>query len=260
MKISKQMRLKILSVLSIMVFLTVWQLCTAVLQLVPPTSLPSPGTVLKTFVSKLTETAPDGATLGNHIAASLQVSLMGFLLGCVIGIPLGILMAWYQKFDLFAKPVFDFVRTIPSIAWIPIMIIMLGIGVLAKASIVFLSAFIPCVINSYTGIKATRNVHIWVAQTFGASRFTTLRKVAIPTALPYIFTGMKVSLNAAWTSLLAAEMLGSSKGLGFMIQMGRLLIRADVVVVGMITIGIIGFILSFGLDFLEATFVKGGVQ
>ncbi len=260
MKINKKVRLKILSILSILTFLAVWQLCTQVLRLVPPTSLPSPGKVLETFGAKLTETAPDGATLGSHIIVSLQVSLLGFLLGCIIGIPLGILMAWYKKFDLFAKPVFDFVRTIPSIAWIPIMIIILGIGIFAKAAIVFLSAFIPCVINSYTGIKATKNVHIWVAQTFGASWSAILGKVAIPTALPYIFTGMKVSLNASWTSLLAAEMLGSSKGLGFMIQMGRLLIRADVVVVGMITIGLIGFILSTGLDLLEGRFVKGGVQ
>lgn len=256
---SKKMRLKIISVISVFGFIVFWYLCTEIFQLVPPTSLPSPVKVSQTFILKLTETAPDGATLGQHIIASLQVSLMGFFLGCVIGIPLGILMAWYRTFDLLAKPVFDFVRTIPSIAWIPIMIILLGIGIVAKASIVFLSAFIPCVINSYTGIKATKSVHIWVAQTFGANRFQTLFKVAIPTALPYIFTGMKVSLNAAWTSLLAAEMLGSSRGLGFMIQMGRLLIRADVVVVGMITIGVFGFLLSAILDFVEAKLVKGGI-
>lgn len=255
---NKKIKLRIISIMSVLAFVALWQVCTAGLELVPPTSLPSPLKVSQTFVAKLTHTAPDGATLSQHIVASLQVSLMGFFLGCVIGIPLGILMAWYRTFDLMAKPVFDFVRTIPSIAWIPIMIILLGIGVVAKASIVFLSAFIPCVINSYTGIKATKSVHIWVAQTFGGSRLQTLFKVAIPTALPYIFTGMKVSLNASWTSLLAAEMLGSSRGLGFMIQMGRLLIRADVVVVGMITIGIFGFLLSTGLDLLESILVKGG--
>jgi len=257
---SRKFRLKLLSVLSVTCFLLAWHVCTEVLHLVPPTSLPTPMRVLSTFFGKFTQTAPDGATLGVHIVASLQVSLMGFLLGCIIGIPMGVLMAWYEKVDLLVKPVFDFVRTIPAIAWIPIMIIMLGIGVMAKASIVFLSAFIPCVINSYTGIKATKNVQIWVARTFGASNFTILKKVAIPTALPYIFTGMKVSLNASWTSLLAAEMLGASKGLGFMIQMGRFLIRADVVVVGMITIGVIGFLLSALLDYLEAKFVKGGTS
>ena len=260
MHINKKLRLKLISILSVLIFLSVWELCTGVLKIIPPTSLPSPIKVCSTLIEKFSVSAPDGSTLGVHIIASLQVSLLGFFLGCVIGIPLGILMAWYRKFDLLAKPVFDFLRTIPPIAWIPIMIIFLGIGVLAEASIVFLSAFIPCVINSYSGIKATNMVHIWTAQTFGASRFRILLKVAIPTALPFIFTGMKVSLNAAWTSLLAAEMLGSSKGLGFMIQMGRLLIRSDIVVVGMIIIGIIGFILSTLIDLLEARFVKGGIQ
>lgn len=258
MNIKKQTRLKIISLLSIVAFLFIWELCTDILKLIPKTSLPSPVLVFHSFINKWSTNAPDGATLGVHIISSLQVSLLGFTLGCVIGIPLGVLMGWYKKFDLAAKPVFDFLRTIPSIAWIPIMIIVLGIGIWAKAAIVFLSAFIPCVVNSYSGIKETKPVHIWVAQTFGASKFTTLLKVAIPTALPSIFTGMKVSLNAAWTSLLAAEMLGSSKGLGFMIQMGRLLIRADIVVVGMVVIGIIGFILSTGLDLLEAKYVKGG--
>lgn len=247
-----------ISVLSVVGFVLIWHLCTAVLGLVPATSLPAPLTVLNSLIGKFTDTAPDGAILTQHIFASLQVAVMGFLLGAVIGIPLGILMGWYKKVDLLVKPVFDFIRTIPSIAWIPIMIILLGIGVIAKASIVFLSAFIPCIINAYTGIKATKNVHVWVAQTFGATPRVTLFKVAIPTALPYIFTGMKVSLNAAWTSLLAAEMLGSTEGLGFMIMMGRMLLRADIIVVGMVTIGIIGFLLSAVLDLLEAKFVRGG--
>ena len=173
--------------------------------------------------------------------------------------PLGILMAWWEKADMCLKPVFDFVRTIPPIAWIPIMIILLGIGVVAKASIVFLSAFIPCVVNSYTGIKSTKKVHIWVGQTFGASKTRLLFKVAIPSALPYIFTGLKVSLNSSWGSLVAAEMLGSDSGLGYMIQLGRLLCRADLIIVGMVVIGIMGTILSAILDFMEIKLVKGAM-
>lgn len=139
------------------------------------------------------------------------------------------------------------------------MIILLGIGVVAKASIVFLSAFIPCVVNSYTGIKSTKKVHIWVGQTFGASKTRLLFKVAIPSALPYIFTGLKVSLNSSWGSLVAAEMLGSDSGLGYMIQLGRLLCRADLIIVGMVVIGIMGTILSAILDFMEMKLVKGVV-
>ena len=260
MKKKSKRRFQIISIISLVAFFAVWQLLTDVLKVIPSTMLPSPVKVLQTIGMKWTVKKPDGSTLPQHILASLQVSGLGFCLGAVIGVPLGIVMAWWEKADLALKPVFDFVRTIPPIAWIPIMIVLLGIGVIAKASIVFLSAFIPCVINSYTGIKATKTVHIWVAQTFGGSKLRILCRVAIPTALPYIFTGLKVSLNSSWGALVAAEMLGSASGLGYMIQMGRLLSRADLIVVGMILIGIIGTILSAILDTLDKIVVKGEVQ
>lgn len=256
----KNIKLKLIAAVSLLAFFAVWELITDILHVVPSTMLPSPVKVLQAISMKWSTKKPDGSTLPQHILSSLQVSGLGFCFGAVFGVPLGILMAWWERADLALKPVFDFVRTIPPIAWIPIMIVLLGIGIVAKASIVFLSAFIPCVINSYTGIKATKTVHIWVGQTFGGSRIRILFKVAIPTALPYIFTGLKVSMNSAWGSLVAAEMLGSASGLGYMIQMGRLLSRADLIVVGMIIIGIIGTILSALLDMLEGIMVKGEVQ
>lgn len=254
------LRIKLISVGSIILFFLLWECVTDILELVPATMLPSPVKVMETLIEKWSTSSPDGSTLPQHIISSLQVSGMGFCLGMFFGIPLGVVMAWWKRADYALSPVFDFVRTIPPIAWIPIMIVMLGIGLLGKASIVFLSAFIPCVINSYTGIKATKNVHIWVAQTFGASHLQILFKVAFPTALPYIFTGLKVSMNSAWASLVAAEMLGSASGLGYMIQMGRLLSRADLIVAGMVIIGLIGTILSAILDLLERVMVKGEVQ
>lgn len=254
------LRFKMISIGSVFLFFLLWELVTDIWGLVPPTMLPSPVKVVETLGDKWTNQSPDGSTLPQHIIASLKVSGMGFCLGMLFGIPLGVVMAWWRRADYALSPVFDFVRTIPPIAWIPIMIVMLGIGLLGKASIVFLSAFIPCVINSYTGIKATKNVHIWVAQTFGASHLRILFKVALPTALPYIFTGLKVSMNSAWASLVAAEMLGSASGLGYMIQMGRLLSRADLIVAGMVVIGVIGTILSLILDMLERLMVKGEVR
>lgn len=254
---SKKIFVKLLSVLGLLSFFGIWELVTDVLRLLPPTSLPSPMSVLATFLDKWTVSAPDGTTLGVHILSSLQVAFTGYLLGVAIGVPLGILMGWYKKFDNLASPIFNFMRTIPPLAWIPLMIIVLGIGLKAKAGIVFISAFIPCVINSYSGIKNVSSVHIWVAQTFGATRGEILRGVAIPSALPLIFTGMKISLNSAWTTLVAAEMLGAVSGLGFMMQMGRMYIRPDLIVVGMLCIGLIGLLMSTALDLAEAAFIKG---
>ena len=246
-----------LSIISIVGFLAVWWFCCDVLKLTSSATLPGPITVAKTFIKKLSSTAPDGATLLSHISSSLQIALGGWAMGVVIGTPLGICMAWYKKVDLFARPIFDLLRPIPGLAWIPLMIILFGIGITPKIATVFLSAFVPCVLNSYTGIRQTKDVHLWVGQTFGASDFQMLKHIAVPTALPMIMTGIRVALGAAWTCIVAAEMLASTKGLGYMIQQARGIYRPDIIICGMIAIGVIGAVFSGILSLIENTIVKG---
>lgn len=247
----------LISVLSVLVGLVIWWAVTDIFHVFPSYALPSPFAVVQGFIFKLTNKAPDNGTLFQHIWASLKIALTGYTLGAVIGVPLGICMGWFKKVDLFVTPLFDLIRPIPTIAWIPLMILWLGIGLLAKSSIVFLSAFVPCVVNSYSGIKSASKVHLWVAQTFGASNLQMLRTVAIPSALPQIFTGLRVSLGSAWTSLAAAEMLAASRGLGFMIQLNRQLARPDLIIVAMLTIGVIGASLSKLLTIAENKIIKG---
>lgn len=246
----------IIAIATFAILFLLWYLLTDVFSVIPQLKLPGPTKVLDTFVTKMTKKTPDGATLPAHIWASLKVALLGFGLGTIIGLPLGIAMAWWHKADLIIKPIFNLIRPIPPLAWIPLMILWIGIGITSKAIIIFVSAFIPCVINAYSGIRQTSPVHMWVAQTFGASRMEILRTVAIPTALPSIFTGMRLSLTMAWTSLVAAEMLASNQGLGYMIQVSRMMARMDIIIVGLITIGIIGAILSALLSKLERKLVS----
>ena len=193
-----------------------------------------------------------------HLAASLKVALSGYLIGLLVGIPLGICMAWYKKFDWFARPLFDLIRPVPGIAWIPLMIILFGIGLLSKSMVIFISSFTACVINSYSGIKQTESVHLWVGQIYGASNATQLFKIAIPTALPMIMTGMKAALGTSWGALIAAELLASTKGLGFMIQQSRGLMRVDIIIAGMAMIGIVGALLGVLLNLLEKLVLRGG--
>ena len=188
--------------------------------------------------------------------ASMRVALSGYFLGVVIGIPLGIAMAWFKPVDYFVTPLFDLLRPVPGIAWLPVLIVMFGIGLLSRAMVIFLSAFIACVINSYSGIKNTKPVHLWVGQTFGASNLQQLFQIAIPTALPMIFTGLKVALGASWNALIAAELLASSKGLGFMINQARGIYRPDIIIVGMIAVGITGAILSWLIELLQKLVLK----
>ena len=253
----KKKRYTLITIASLIVFLGVWELLTDVMHVKPDYILPSPIQVLKALIAKLYQTKPDGSILLTHIGTSLKVALSGYCLAVAVGIPMGIAMAWFKKVDQFIKPLFDFIRSIPPIGWIPIMILMFGIGTGAKAAVIFLSTFIPCVLNAYTGIKSTKQVHIWVAETFGASSSQVLFKVAIPSALPQIFTGLKVALSTAWMTLVGAELLAATSGLGYMIQIARMLGRPDIIIAGMLAIGVIGAIFAFVLDKIEKKFVKG---
>lgn len=261
MKKKSNLKYTIISVCSFLSVILIWELITDVFKFVSPMLLPSPVKVMDTFFFKLKGGVnPDGASLGQHILSSLKIALGGYAVGALIGVPLGIAMAWSRKFEMFAKPLFDLIRPIPALAWIPLMILWLGIGYWSKVGIIFFAAFISATINSYTGIKRTSEVHLWVARTFGATNMQMLFKVAIPTALPMIFTGLRLALGSSWVALVAAELLAATRGLGYMIQVGRMLGRPDIIIVGMLTIGFIGFLLSYGLEALQRKFVKGGVN
>ena len=247
-----------ISILSICVGIFAWWLVTDGLGLFRSNVLPSPVKVLNTFIKKTYETKPDGATLLQHLFASLQVALGGYIIGAVVGIPLGIFMAWNDKIDMLVRPVFDLVRTIPGVAWTSVMVTLVGIGYMSKALVIFISAMVAMVINSYSGIKQTKTVHLWVGQTFGASNWELLTSIAIPSALPMIFTGLDVALGSAWTTLVAAELLASTRGLGFMIQQARGIFRLDIIIVGMIVIAITGSVLSGLIRKLGNKLVKGG--
>jgi len=181
------------------------------LGLVSSRYLSSPLQVINLFLVKLTDPNPDGAVLGINILSSLSVALTGFGLAIVIGIPLGLFMGWYRGF----------------------------------------AAFVPCLINAYTGIRQTSQVLINVAKTCGASNFTIFRRIGIPSSFTMIFAGVRVALGNSWATLVAAEMLAASSGLGYMILMGRQFARPDLIILGIVVIGVIGVLLTFLLGLLE---------
>ena len=248
----------LVSIIAVCLFVFIWWLVTDGLGLYKSNVLPSPVKVVQTFIAKCYQRKPDGATLFGHLFASLKVALAGYLLGVVIGVPLGIFMAWIEKVDMIVRPVFDLVRTIPGVAWTSVMVTLVGIGFMSKALVIFIAATVAMIVNSYSGIKQTKTVHLWVGQTFGANNLTLLTRVAIPSALPMIFTGLDVALGAAWTTLVAAELLASTSGLGFMIQQARGIFRLDIVIVGMIMIAISGYALSLIIEKIGSVVVKGG--
>lgn len=243
-------QLTMLSVIGVLTFLLLWQLAVAA-GVLPSRYVPMPSKVVELFFLKWTDPNPDGAVLGAHIVSSLQVALSGFFLAVAIGVPLGLTMGWFKGFDSFMRPIFEILRPIPPVSWIPITIIWLGLGLKAKAFIVFFSAFVPCVINAYTGIRQTSGTLINVAKICGASNFTTFRTIGIPSAMTMTFAGIRVALGNAWATLVAAEMLAANVGLGYMIQQGRQFARPDIIILGIVVIGMLGVVFTWLLGLVE---------
>jgi taurine transport system permease protein len=250
-----KLKYTLLSAAGIISFLLIWQMAVK-LGMVKEARLPAPTTIFNTLMFKFHNIDPDGNVLLVNILASLQVALTGFFTAIIIGIPLGLFMGWWEYADRFLRPIFELVRPIPPIAWIPIVVVWMGIGLKAKGLIIFFTAFVPCVINAYTGIKLTNKTLINVSKTFGASDFEIFYTVGLPSALPMTFAGIRIALGNSWSTLVAAEMLASSAGLGYMIQIGRQVARPDIVILGMIVIGAIGAILSGLLSLFEYRFLR----
>lgn len=255
-RIREKRQLMFISIISILIFLTIWEFAVRT-GIINPKYLASPTQVIQGFFIKLYDPNPDGAVLGVHFISSLYIALIGYLAAIIIGIPLGLVMGYSTVFYKLVNPIFEMVRPIPPIAWIPLSVIWLGIGTVAKAFIIFLAAFVPCVINSYTGVHQTNPVLINVSKTCGASKWQIFRTVCVPSALPLAFTGLKVALGNSWSTLVAAELLSATAGLGYMIQQGRSLVRPDIIIIGMLSIGITGALLSICLSKVEKKFIKG---
>ena len=171
-----------LSLCGILLFFLIWE-ALVMFKIVDSKKLCDVLDVFRLFIVKMTDPNPDGAVLPVNIWSSLQIALTGFGLAIVIGIPLGWLMGWYRGFDAFMRPIFEIIRPIPPVSWIPLTIVWMGIGLKAKAFIVFFAAFVPCLINSYTGIRQTKEVLINVCKTFGATNFRTFLTVGIPSSM-----------------------------------------------------------------------------
>ena len=247
--ISKNIQKQIAAVLSIICFMLVWKGIVMFTQV--GTILPGPVETIAAFARSIID--PIGRqTIIGHILWSLSRVMMGFVAGSLLGIVVGIAMGVNKTVYAIVNPLYQMIRPVPPIAWIPLTIVMLGIGFKAKIFIICFAAFVPCVMNAYTGVKLTNPTLIDVARACGASRMQIFIKVCVPSAIQMTFAGMQIALSASWSTLVAAEMLASSSGLGYMIQMGRLLARPDLIVLGMFIIGIIGFFLSGALTFLES--------
>jgi len=260
-RIKKPLRLRILPILSVSVFLLLWQLSVAPEGVedwrIPNTLLAAPWDVLTLMIKKLTDVTPDGATIITHAWISMQEAFIGYILALAVGLPLGMAMGWFTTVRGLFRPIFEIIRPIPPVAWIPLTIFWFGIGLSGKVFIIWLSGIVPCVINAYTGVCMTNPVHIQMARTYGASDWQIFTSICVPSSLPMVFGALQIALAYCWTTLVAAELLASDAGLGYLISIGRLLGRTDIVVLGMVSVAMGGALLGIIIDRVEAKLLAG---
>ena len=255
-KKSNSVVLNYLPYISIISLFVGWQLLVD-FDVIPRILLASPTQVVKLFFAKLTQEHPDGAVLAVHVWTSLQEALYGYILALIIGIPLGLLMGWFVVAEGLARPLFEMIRPIPPVAWIPLAIFWFGIGLSGKVFIIWASGIVPCVINSFVGVRMTNPTLIQMARTFGASDWQIFRHICIPSALPMVFGALQIALAASWTSLVAAELIAADTGLGYLITMGRRLLMPDMIVLGMLLVGLTGAMIGILIDQLEKRLLAG---
>lgn len=222
--------------------------------------LPAPEVVMERFI-RLNKEGYQGFTLWEHTWKSVSRVLWGFLLGSLIGIPLGYAMGLTNWSRGWFDPIVEFMRPVPPLALIPLMIIWFGIGEVSKVILLFLAALWIMIIAARSGVSGVAIAKVHAAYSLGASKWQILSKVIVPNSLPEIFTGARVAMGVCWGTVVAAELVAAEVGLGKMIVVASKFQLTDIVLVGIILIGVIGFLIDVGVRALETWLVpwKGKV-
>ena len=228
----------------------VWHLLTAVFGVISPARFPPPLEVL----GATRQVAIDGygnARLHEHVLRSVLLVSMGFAVAASFGVVLGLAMGASRTVEAVANPIFLLLRPIPPLAWIPLAIVWLGLGDAAKMMVIFFAAFVPSVINSYTGVRQIDKPIFEAAATLDVRGWRYWREVLVPGAMPSIFTGLRLSLQASWTTLVAAELVGAIAGLGSILNQAAQDIYPAMIVVGMVSVALCGWLMTQALGWVE---------
>lgn len=238
-RMSDARRRFLIGVASIVGLLALWWLLTTGTGIVTTYRFPAPaefGAALDQFVTD----GYAGGTLWVQAWYSTRLVLMGFAVAVVTGVPLGLLMGVSARAEALLNPAFLLVRPIPPLAWIPLAIVWLGLGDGAKVLVIWFAAFVPSVINTWTGVRGVDRTLIAAARVHGARPWQLLTQVIVPGAMPMIFTGLRLSLQASWTTLVAAELVGAFFGLGRVLDAAYRDINPPMIAVAMVVVGILG--------------------
>ncbi|MFQ2222327.1 taurine ABC transporter permease TauC [Aeromonas enteropelogenes] len=238
------------SLLTLCALLALWWL-VARLGLIRPLFLPPPAQVLQQFA---TLAGPQGfmdATLWQHLAASLQRILIALAAATLCGVTVGLAMGLSPTLRGMLDPLIELYRPVPPLAYLPLMVIWFGIGETSKVLLIYLAIFAPVAMATLAGVQGARQVRLRAARALGANRWQVLWYVIVPGALPDMLTGLRIGLGVGWSTLVAAELIAATRGVGFMVQAAGEFLATDVVLAGILVIALIAFTLELGLRVLQ---------
>ncbi|UYM07784.1 ABC transporter permease [Solicola gregarius] len=232
----------LISVGSVLTVLILWWLITA-LDLVDPLFVPTPASVWDSFVTALTD-GYRGRGLLVHLAVSLQRLFVALALAVVIAVPLGVLVGFSRRLEAALEPLINFYRVLPPLAYYPLLIIWMGISEVPKVTLLFLAGFAPLFISVVQGVRNVSKGRLDAARSLGASDRQVMRYVVLPSILPDLFTGLRVAIGFTYTTLVAAEMVAATVGIGWMVLDAGRYLQSDIVFMGIIVMGITGIALD----------------
>lgn len=250
----KSTEILLLTVVGAALFFGGWQLL-AMSGAVSKQVLPSPVAVLDAGWTMMQKPFA-GNLLQTHVLASLQRFAMGFGLAALIGVPLGLAMGRYRLIDDAVSPIFEGLRFVAPLAWVPFAALWFGTGIGGPVMVIFAGAFPPCVINAYRGAQLVEVRLVEAAQTLGARNVRIIAEVLLPGALPSIVAGLRVSAGLAWQSLIGAELIVVSAGIGYVMVQGQSNLSPAIVMAGMLAVGVVGLAIDVLLRLAERTVSK----
>ncbi|MBD9651360.1 taurine transport system permease protein [Ensifer sp. KUDG1] len=221
---------------------------------VKPLFLPSPLAVWDKFMLAMTD-GVSNSTLMQHTLASIGRVFGAFLLALVTAVPIGVLMGVNRFVRGLFDPIIEFYRPLPPLAYLPLVIIWLGIGEFPKVFLIYLAIFAPMAIAARAGVRSVSTEQIHAAYAMGATRGQVISQVIMKAALPEIFTGMRIGIGVGWTTLVAAEMVAANRGLGFMVLNAAENLESDTVIMGIFIIGIFAFAFDLLIRYLEKALI-----
>ena len=249
----------LISVVTVFALLAAWWLVTY-FELIKPLFLPSPGAIWNRFLRVLAE-GYEGTSLWGHTWASLVRVFTAFFFACITAIPIGIGMGVNRVLRGIFDPPIEFYRPIPPLAYLPLTVIWFGIDEFQKIIVIFLAVFAPMVLNARAGVRSVAIEQIHAAYSLGASKWQVIKSVVLPAALPEILTGMRIGIGFGWTTLVAAELVAARAGLGAMTKSASDFLVTEVVILGIVIIGLIAYMFDLLMRWIEKTAVpwKGKV-